>query len=185
MKFLLLFVSILFTSCAGYQYQSLDNPFSQYGVSSISIPMFYNHSNFNNVAPQFTNELHKVLSGFKGLKIVNGTKQSDAVLIGVLYSPNSRQDSRVATTARAAKSVTPTNVGSREDFYIAGTNKLTMSLRIIVIKQPTPEEIKILQSDLGENQVVSAKVLFTETIPVTGSYSKVVYDVTAGQIILR
>jgi len=183
MKYFLILLISFVTSCAGYQYQKLDNPFSQYGVTSIAIPMFYNHSNFNNVAPQFTTELHKVLSGFKGLKVINGTNKSDAVLIGVISSPASRKDSRFATTSRAVKGVTPGNVGSRDDFYVAGTNSLRMSLTIMVIKQPTPEEIRILQSDLGKNQVVSSKVLFTETIPVTGSYSKVIFDGTAGQVV--
>lgn len=173
MKYLLLLSFILIASCADYRYQKLDNPFSQYGVKSLSIPMFYNQSNFANITPVFTTEIYKMLSGFKGLKVQGGKNSTDAVLIGIIESKDFRKDSRVASNPRSVKNIAPEDIGdSRGDFYIPSTNTLSYSLRLIVMKHPTKEEIDFLKSGLGKENLISSKIIFNETIPLTASFTR-------------
>ena len=85
LKFLILFV---ITGCSGYRFSQQENPLSQYGIQSLSVPMFYNYSNLSEVHTDFTRETYRLLTGFSGLKLNNGyNKNSDAVLIGILKSP--------------------------------------------------------------------------------------------------
>ncbi len=74
-------------SCAGYRFQEKNNPFAQYGVKSISVPMFYNHSLFPNISAPMTKEVYQMLSSFSGLKLSSGHEEADAVLVGIITSP--------------------------------------------------------------------------------------------------
>ncbi len=57
-------------SCSGYRFQSKSNPFAQYGIRSISVPMFYNKSNFADVSGPFTREIYKTLLEFKNRDVL-------------------------------------------------------------------------------------------------------------------
>jgi hypothetical protein len=171
MKFLILFLFIL-SSCAGYRFQKKSNPFAQYGIRSISVPMFYNHSNHSNVSGAFTKEIFNTLTEFKDLRITSGSSNSDAVLIGIVSTPERMKES---IQAIGSKSVVNTHgkdiIGDRrEDFFIASVNKLKIYLRIIVIKHPTSEEIKFLQTEMGQN-VVNSRIIFNEKISIAESYN--------------
>ncbi len=79
-------VFIFFFSCAGYQFKSKDNPFAQYGIKKIYVPMFYNHTNVPQVSASFTKEITRTLLEFKKLRIVDNPKSADAVLVGIVES---------------------------------------------------------------------------------------------------
>lgn len=170
---LYLIIALISGSCADYRFQKLDNPFYQYGINSISIPMFYNQSNFSNVSPAFTKEVYKMLSGFKGLKAQTGKNNSDATLIGIIESKDSLKESRTATDPRSVKNIADSDLGTqRGDFYVPSTNTLSMVLHVIVIKKPSLEEIKLLQSNLGKANFISSKIIFKESIPVSTSFTR-------------
>lgn len=169
---------LIFTlaSCAGYRFQKRDNPFSQYSINSLSVPMFYNHSSFSNISGPFTGEIYQMLAGFKGLKVTGGKKPSDATLIGIITSNPSLKNSRSNNGARTAKGILGDSFAeNRNDFVVPTSNTLTVNLRIIVMKHPTEEEIKFLQTQLGSNASISSKIIFTENIPVSGSFTREVY----------
>lgn len=173
MKKFILILFLFISSCADYRYQKLDNPFSQYGIKSLSIPMFYNQSNFENMGPAFTKEIYKMLSGFKGLKIQGGNHNTDATLIGIIDSKDFRRDSRESSGPRSVKNIANSKIGSsRGDFYIPSTNTLMAELRIIVIKRPTQEDIEFLKSNLGKENFISSKIIFRESIPLTSSFTR-------------
>lgn len=184
-----LIITVLFTvlaasSCADYRFQDQDNPFSQYGIKSLTIPTFYNHTSFANVSAPFTKEVFRMLSGFRGLRLESGKKNTDATLIGVLLSPDSLRDARQTGDLRAVKGIFGSDfVPDRNDFYIPATNTLNMRLRIIVMKHPTDEEIKFLKSGLGQARMISSKIIFTETIPVTASFTREIFNNEGMQVI--
>lgn len=184
MRYYLLLSLLLVASCADYRYQKQDNPFSQYGIKTLSIPMFYNQSNFNNISPVFTKEIYKILSGFKGLELRSGKKNADATLIGIVGSASSLKDSRSGANPRAAKSILGENfANNRNDFAIPSTNNLAVSLKIIVMKHPTEEEIKLLSSDLGNAQVINSKIIFNDIIPISGSFTREIFGPEGAEVI--
>lgn len=179
-----LFMLLAFSSCADYRFQQQDNPFAQYGIKSLNIPIFYNHSNFPNLASPFTREIFRMLSGFKGLKIKSGKRTADATLIGIVTSEDSVLASRTSGNLRSVKNIYGQDyLSKRNDFYVPIQSAVGLKLRIIVMKHPTDEEIKILKAGIGKGQLVSSKVIFTETIPVTGSFTREIFSDVGNQVI--
>lgn len=173
-SFLLLFI-VIFNGCAGYRYQEKNNPFAQYAVKSISIPEFYNHSNFSNVSGPLTRELYLMLSGFKGLKVSPGDKNADAVLLGIITSDDKVLDSREGLDFRAVKNATNNAIGEdRGDFYVPARTKFQMRLRLIILKRPTSKEIELMKTSLGKF-AVGPKVIVNETIDLSQTYNREIY----------
>ncbi len=181
LKFLILFV---IAGCSGYRFSQQENPLSQYGIQSLSVPMFYNYSNLSEVHTDFTRETYRLLTGFSGLKLVNGySKNSDAVLIGILKSPEKLAETVRASNLRVAQEKAKNAVAGRENFYIPGTSDVTVYLHVIVIKKPTEEEIALLKSGIGDQIKSTSKIIFNELIPLRIQYTREVLDGEGTQII--
>lgn len=181
LKFLILFV---ITGCSGYRFSQQENPLSQYGIQSLSVPMFYNYSNLSEVHTDFTRETYRLLTGFSGLKLNNGyDKNSDAVLIGILKSPEKLAETVRASNLRVAEEKAKTAVAGRENFYIPGTSDVSVYLHVIVIKKPTEEEIALLKSGIGDQVKSTSRIIFNELIPLRIQYTREVLDNEGTQII--
>jgi len=87
MRIFLFIFFILFQSCAGYRFQNRANPFKQYGIKTLAIPMFYNQSTISNIAPAFTKEIYNMLSGFNDLRLVNSHTRGVMLFLSVLLTP--------------------------------------------------------------------------------------------------
>lgn len=171
----ILFIILFLSSCAGYRYQESKNPFAQYGIKSISIPMFYNHSNLTNVSSPMTNEIYVMLTKFKELKVKSGYKKADAVLIGIVSSTRTLSKSRTGSNLRSVKNAAGELIGdNRGDFYIPSNTTVGAQLNLILIKNPSPNEIKLMKSSLGKF-VVSSKIIFNETIPLSQTFTRELY----------
>lgn len=170
-------------SCAGYRFQEKENPFAQYGVKSITIPMFYNKSNLSNISAPMTKEMYHMLSTFSGLHIKSGNNDADAVLIGIVDAPSQAKESREATNLRSAKNTAEEALGeNREDFYIPSTTNVRASLRLILLKNPSEKEIELLKSSLGKF-AVGPKIIVNETIALSGSFTREIYSDEAIDVI--
>lgn len=181
LKFLILFV---ITGCSGYRFSQQENPLSQYGIQSLSVPMFYNYSNLSEVHTDFTRETYRLLTGFSGLRLVNGyNKNSDAVLIGILKSPEKLAETVRASNLRVAQEKAKNAVAGRENFYIPGTSDVSVYLHVIVIKKPTEEEIALLKSGIGDQIQSTSKIIFNEIIPLKIQYTREVLDDEGTQVI--
>lgn len=181
LKFLILFV---IAGCSGYRFSQQENPLSQYGIQSLSVPMFYNYSNLSEVHTDFTRETYRLLTGFSGLKLVNGyNKNSDAVLIGILKSPEKIAETVRASNLRVAQEKAKVAVGGRENFYIPGTSDVSVFLHVIVIKKPTEEEIALLKSGIGDQVKSTSKIIFNELIPLRIQYTREVLDGEGTEVI--
>src|SRR5690606_18501994 len=132
MRWILIF--ILVAGCSGYRYTQQTNPLSQYGIQSLSVPMFHNYSNQSDVSANFTRETYRLLTGFSGLKLKSGYHpESDAVLIGIIKTPEKMADTLQPLNPKVAPGIGP----KREDFYVPGTSIMHLYLQVIVIKKPT------------------------------------------------
>lgn len=162
----------LLSGCAGYRFQSKFNPFAQYGIKSISVPMFYNKSNFADVSGPFTKEIYKTLLEFKNLKLSTTPERADAVLIGIVESRAKRKESIVVRNRKRAEAVFGSDsLGEeRQDFIVPSVNQIGLRLRVVVIKHPTPTEIKFFQTQFSKS-VLSSKVIFNETFELSRSYN--------------
>lgn len=168
-------VLIMLSSCAGYRFQQSANPFAQYGVKSISIPMFYNQSNFPNISAPMTKEIYHVLSKFNDLELRSGDQEADAVLIGIVMSPDKVRRSMIGEDFRSAKNVIDEIGDQRGDFYIPARTRLQSSLRLVLLKNPTPKEIELLKSGLGRF-AIGSKIIINETIALTSSFNRELYS---------
>jgi hypothetical protein len=176
MKWLLILIFI--TGCGGYRYAQQDNPLSQYGISSLSVPMFFNYSNLPEVSHNFTRETYRLLSRYPGLKLKSGYHpESDAILIGIIKTPEKMKDTLVPSNLRVAQDKAGTAIGDvRQDFYIPGTTDVSFILQIIVIKKPTEEELTLLKSGLGDKVKLTSRIIFNDTIPLRSQYTREIFD---------
>ena len=174
----LLLILLFLSGCSGYRYSQQDNPLSQYGIESLSVPMFHNYSNQPEVSNNFTREIYHLLSSYRGLKLKSGYHpESDAVMIGIVKSPESVYETLTPGNLRVAQDKAGKAIGTkREDFYIPGTTDVQLLLQIIVIKKPTEEELSLLKSGLGDKVKLTSRVIFNETLPLRSTYTREIFD---------
>jgi hypothetical protein len=175
----------VFVGCSGYRFSQQENPLAQYGIYSLSVPMFYNYSNIPDASPEFTREVYRLLTGFSGLRLKSGYNQdADAVLIGIVKSAEKMSETLRPTSPRVAKDRAQESVGTeRQPFNIPGANQFTLMVHVIVIKKPTEEELALLRSSLGEKVALKSKVIFNEVIPVQIQMTREVLDNAGTQVV--
>lgn len=184
-KFYLILLCFWLTSCAGYRFSQQDNPLSQYGIQSISMPTFYNYSALPHVGAEFSREVYEMMMSFPSLKVKSGFNNStDAVLIGIVKSPEKLRDTTKVQNLRVAQGSAPNAIGTqRKEFYIPGTTGVQLYLQVILIKRPSEAELELLRSSLGELAQTNDRVIFNETIPITASYNREVFDDEAVSVV--
>jgi hypothetical protein len=139
--------------------------------------MFYNQSALSNVTGVFTKEVYKMISEFNGLEVTGGKKKSDAILVGIIESEGRIIDTIIPSAPRNVENITDGEIASsRKEFYIPSTSTVKLSLRLIVIKDPTTEEIKFLRSKKSELSFVSSKIIFNEKIRLANTFTREVFD---------
>lgn len=180
----LLILLVLF-GCSGYRFSQQENPLSQYGIHSLSVPMFYNYSNLSEIQGDFTRETYRLLTGFSGLKLVSGySKDSDAVMIGIIKTPEKISETLRASNLRLAQDKAGNAIGNkRQNFYIPGTTDVSLYLQVIVIKKPTEEELALLKSGIGDKISTNSRIIFNEYIPLRIQYNREVMDGEGVQVV--
>jgi hypothetical protein len=176
MRFLLILFVLM--GCSGYRYTQQENPLAQYGIESLSLPMFHNYSNQPELSQHFTRETYRLLSSFGGLRLKSGFHpDSDAVMIGIIKSPEKVAQTIRPNSFRAAQERATNAIGNqRPNFPIPGTSDVSLMLQVVVIKKPTEEEMALLRSGIGDKVSLTSKVIFNVTIPLRGQYTREVFD---------
>ncbi len=182
LKILLLFI---LTACSGYRFSQQENPLSQYGIKTLSVPMFYNYSNIPEIQSDFTRETYRLLTGFSGLKLKSGYhSDSDAVLIGILKTPEKVTETIRASNLRLAQDKARNAIGkNRQNFYIPGTSDIRLYVQIIVIKKPTEQELALLKSGIGDQIQSNSKIIFNDLVPLSTQYTREVLDNEGVQVV--
>ena len=147
--------------------------------------MFYNYSTLPDVSADFTRDTYSLLMNFAGLKLSSGyNANSDAVLIGIIKSPEKLSETLKRGSSRIANDIVPTATGEkRQKFSVPGTTIATLYLQIIVIKKPTEEELALLKSGIGDQVKLTSRVIFNEIIPLSGQYTREILDKEGTQVI--
>ena len=183
MRILLVFLFIL--GCSGYRYGHPNNPLSQYGISSLSVPMFYNYSNLASVGPDFTQQTYLQLMSFSGLKLTSGySNKTDAVLMGIIRSPEKLNETLRSGSIRVAKSKAPDAIGDkRQNFYIPGSTSVQLYLQVVLIKKPTEEELSLFHSEISPQIPASSRIILNEILPLSESYVRELMDNEGVQVL--
>jgi hypothetical protein len=178
-------IMLFLFGCSGYRFTQQNNPLSQYGIQSLSVPMFYNYSNMPEVTGHFTRETYKLLAGYSGLKLSTGySENTDAVLIGIIRSREKTSNSQRPMSLRVAKNQAPRAVGAeRGKFYVPGSTDLGIVLQLIIIKKPNEEELALLRSDLGPHITSNSRLIFNEMLPLNSQYTREILDRPGTEVI--
>jgi len=165
------------TSCGNYVISYGSNPFKNYGISRISVPMFVNKSILPNIAGPLTKEIIRVLISYSGVSIQPGeSKDTDAILIGIVES-GQLKDQVLSNTSRrfiTDSGDLKSSIGNRNPFYLVSSVTLNMRLRVILIQNPSFKEIQIAKSKMAEMLSRSPKVIFSKVIPLSTSFSRTI-----------
>lgn len=178
------FFSILLTlltlaSCAGYHFNTNNNPLIGYDIRSIAVPMFVNRSVIPELAAPMTKEIIFALNDYSGLRVYSGDNdQADAVLVGVIETKNHYNDVVQTTQTLFSDDKIKSSVGNRSPFYYPVQTSYDYTLKIILIKRPSKEELDLLTTDFGQYMKVNPKVVLMDTINISGSFSRVVGEST-------
>jgi hypothetical protein len=165
--YICLALCLLVSGCSGYRFKYKDNPFERHGIHSVSIPLFQNLTVFPAVAGNMTKEIKKVLETQTNLKVYAGNNtNADAVLIGIIGSAKHRRG------AIKQSSTSLTTAGSRPSFYVPTGNTYKIHLKLILIKAPSEVEMGLLQTELLPYMSQSPKVIFSQNINLTGSFTR-------------
>ncbi len=154
-----------------------------YEINSLSIPMFFNKSNISNLSPVFTEEFFRYLSSFQDLTLYSGLNpKADAVLLGIIDSPKSIRDTiSVEDTKFVTTLLTQNDIGDRRDFFTPTRNRVTISLKLVLIKNPSSKDLKAIQANLPSGINANPKIIFNEMVELSGSFDRDIRTFTDGE----
>lgn len=112
------------------------------------------------------------------------SRDSDAVLVGIIKSDKKLSKVLKTTDSRVAQTKAGTSIGNtREDFYIPGITRVDLMVQVIIIKKPSEAELALLRSELGDKAPLSSKVIFNETFNVNDNFIREVLDGAGTQVV--
>lgn len=165
----------LFSGCTGYHFNTNNNPLIGYDIKSVSVPMFINRSVIPDIAGPMTREITLALHDYNGLRVLSGENENaDAVLIGVIDSGDHYNDVVITSKTVLTTGSIEKSIGRRSPFYLPIESRYTLSLRLILIKRPTKEEIELLTSDIGKSVKVHPKIVLQDVIALANTFPRVV-----------
>lgn len=177
--FSILLFTLTLASCAGYHFNTTNNPLIGYDIRSVAVPMFVNRSVIPELAAPLTREITYALNDYSGIRVYSGdSDKADAVLIGVIESRDHYNDVLKTTQTLFTDNTVKSSIGDRSPFYYPVQSSYEFSLRLILIKRPSKEELELLTTDIGQYMKVNPKVVLMDTINVTGTFSRVVGETT-------
>jgi hypothetical protein len=165
--------AVLLTGCAGYHFNTNNNPLIGYDIKTISVPMFINRSVIPQLAAPMTREITLALNDYSGLKVMSDANESDAVLIGIIESQNYYNEAVKTTLTLATTDEIKKSIGNRPDFYYPIQTGYDFQMRLILIKRPSKEDIDLLTGELGPLIKVHPKVVLQDTINLSGKFDRV------------
>ena len=174
-----LLILIFVTSCAGYRVRDRGNPFEQENIRKLAIPMFINKSSYAGVGPIFTREITKLLSSYPGLRIqgLSGGSE-DAVLVGIIESPSRYSEAYLTTATKFTSGELQESIGNRAQFYLPTASTYQITLRLVLIKNPSKMTKELLASSIGAKVMADSqsKVIFQQSFNYTGNFNRETKD---------
>lgn len=140
--------------------------------------MFVNHSILPNVNGHFAKQFSQGLSRFNGLRVYLGdTKSADAILLGIVESDDSRSKVVQTKNYKYITGLLHDSIGSkRNQFYMPLTTQVSLRLRVVLIKRPGPELIKVVSSQMGKHIKGHPKIIFNRTFSLHHTFTRSLRD---------
>ena len=168
-------ILVLLSSCSGYHFNTNNNPLIGYDIRTVAVPMFINRSVLPQLAAPMTKEIILALNDYSGLKVVSGdSENADAVLIGIIESKDHYNEVVSTTQTLFTDGDVAKSIGDRSSFYYPIQTTYNFSLRFILIKRPSKEELALFTLELGPGVLVHPKIVLEDNINLSGSFSRVV-----------
>lgn len=161
------------SSCSGYRVKNSENPLAIYGINTLAIPVFVNHSSISKVAGPLTSEIKALMMGYMDLRVQSEYRaSSDAILLGIVESSKYKTDTVKATGSKFTTGDIEATIGDRSEFFIPQTNEVQLRLRLILIKAPTAQDLELAQGKLGKYMDHHPRVIFSEYLDVSAAFSR-------------
>ena len=171
-SFYFLFLTLLL-SCSGYRVKNNENPLAIYGIKTLAIPVFVNHSSLSKVSVPLTSEIKALMMSYMDLKVQSEYRNStDAILLGIVESPKKKSDTVKATGSKFTTGDIEATIGERSEFFIPQRNEVKLNLRLILIKSPSAQDLELAQGKLGKYMDNHPRVIFSENLDVTAAFSR-------------
>lgn len=166
-----------FSSCAGYKLRDRSNPFEQENIKKVAIPIFVNKSSYAGAGPIFTREIVDLLGSYSGLKIspVTGGNE-DAVLVGIVEGPRRNSEAFTTTATKFTAGELKQSIGNRAQFYLPTASNYKVTLRVLLIKNPSTADIKLLTSPIAEKLAKHPRVIFNKSFGYVGNFNRETRD---------
>lgn len=127
--------------------------------------------------PIFTREIMDLFSSFSDLKISPSTGVGeDAVLVGIVSSPTRYGVAHKTTSTRFTSGELKQSIGQRAQFYLPLSSTYLVTVRILLIKNPTTAQRELLASGLGEKLINHPKVVFNKSFIYEGAFNRETKD---------
>ncbi len=165
-------VFLLLISCSGYKIQNQSNPFKQEGINSIAVPMFINKTNLQSVSNTYSQAVISMLSKYRGLKVSSTNIYSDdAVLIGII-EPIGQAHEAIKTKETDLLSKNRVEaIGARSAFTLETIKRLSIRVRVLVLKKPKKEEIDFLINYFDFKKEMFPRSVFSRTFDLNADFS--------------
>ena len=159
------------TSCSGYVFRDMDNPFADQGIRSIAVPMFVNRTSQARFSSELTRQAIDALSSFKGLRVENGSfENEDAVVIGIIKPATKGREifysSKVLMSEEQQEAI-----GKRNSFLVPTTAKYDFKLELIILKRPTKDEIKFYTEYFKFSKVSYPRTILRKEFAISDSFA--------------
>ncbi|MCO4792126.1 MAG: hypothetical protein KC493_00325 [Bacteriovoracaceae bacterium] len=173
-KIIQIFVLCLFlSSCSGYQVKNSENPLSIYGINSLAIPVFINHTPISKVSGPLTDEIKSLMMSYMDLGVQSEyTHKSDAVLLGIIESPRHLKDTSKVTATKFTTGDIANSIGTRNEFFIPSRNQIDLRLRLILIKSPNKLDLEVAKGKFGKYLHGHPRVIFQESLDVSAAFTR-------------
>ncbi len=166
-------LGLLFQGCSGYRVKNSENPLAIYGIHSLAIPVFVNHSTLSKVSGPLTTEIKALMMSYMDLRVSSEYRStSDAVLLGIIESPKHRNETVKATGSKFTTGDIEATIGNRSEFFIPSRNEIKLNLKLILIKAPSAQEMELARGKLGKYMENHPRVIFAENLDVTAAFSR-------------
>lgn len=135
--------------------------------------MFVNNTVYSGVSAPFTREITRLFSSFPRLKIsTSSNTKSDAIVLGIINSPKRYATAMQTTATKFTAGELEESTGNRSQFYVPTASSYRVDIRVIMIKNPTTEDIRLLSSKVGGLVKNHPKVVFNQAFFYTGNFNR-------------
>jgi hypothetical protein len=163
----------LLTSCAGYHVKHKRNPWKEYGVRHVTIPLFVNKTVFPGLNTVVTRRLAEDLGSFSQLQVSTGENtNADSILIGIIRGEKEYNRALITTERQFLGDEYQTSLGDRRGIYTPRQQAYSVTVELILIKNPSTFERKLIASDVGKYIRNNPKVIFSRSLGVSQAITR-------------